>query len=217
MYTKTNWVARVGTALNRFLKTNEDSPSGTVELTNDPTGVTTAGTPFTVANMNKIEQGIYDAHVTADANASNLLANVNQGVKTTDSPEFASVSTTGNASVVGDLGVTGALSGASINTGGLGAFLIGQNLRTTDNVNFANINPPVDNNDISPPAIGIGGFTYAVGIGNVGLTLPSGGTYVVLALPTSSGSASIARLSGGTSKPFISSSEDVGYLIMRIA
>ena len=91
-YVKTNWLARVGTALNRFLKTNETSTE--VELTNDPTGVTTAGTPFTVANMNKIEDGIYDAHVTADANASNLLANVNQGVKTTDSPTFAEVTTT---------------------------------------------------------------------------------------------------------------------------
>ena len=89
MYTKTSWVARVGTALNRFLKTNESA--GSVELTNDPTGVTTAGTPFTVANMNKIEQGIYDAHVTADANASNLSANVNQDVKTTASPTFGSI------------------------------------------------------------------------------------------------------------------------------
>ena len=92
-YIKTLWEARVGTALNRFLKTNETSTE--VELTNDPTGVTTAGTPFTVANMNKIEQGIYDAHVTADANASNLLANVNQGVKTTDSPTFANITATG--------------------------------------------------------------------------------------------------------------------------
>ena len=91
-YIKTSWVARVGTALNRFLKTNESA--GSVELTNDPTGVTTAGTPFTVANMNKIEQGIYDAHVTADANASNLLANVNQGVKTTDSPKFSGIGVT---------------------------------------------------------------------------------------------------------------------------
>ena len=88
-YTRTTWIARVGTALNRFLKTNETSTE--VELTNDPTGVTTAGTPFTVANMNKIEQGIYDAHVTADANATNLANNVNQGVKTTDSPTFVEV------------------------------------------------------------------------------------------------------------------------------
>ena len=56
MYSKTTWVARVGTALNRFLKSNETDNS--VELTNDPTGVSTAGTPFTVANMNKIEEGI---------------------------------------------------------------------------------------------------------------------------------------------------------------
>ena len=86
-YTRTTWIARVGTALNRFLKTNETSTE--VELTNDPTGVTTAGTPFTVANMNKIETGIYDAHVTANANKTTLDNNVNQGVKTTDSPTFA--------------------------------------------------------------------------------------------------------------------------------
>ena len=47
-----------GTALNRFLKTNETSTE--VNLPTIPTGVTTAGTPFTVANMNKIEEGIYD-------------------------------------------------------------------------------------------------------------------------------------------------------------
>ena len=93
-YIKTSWVARVGTALNRFLKTNETSTE--VELTNDPTGVSVPGTPFTVANMNKIETGIYDAHVTADANASNLLANVNQGVKTTDSPTFANSTIAGH-------------------------------------------------------------------------------------------------------------------------
>ena len=77
-YTRTTWIARVGTALNRFLKTNEDSPSGTVELTNDPTGVTTAGTPFTVANMNKIEDGIYDSHYPTFTEAS-TLENVTSG------------------------------------------------------------------------------------------------------------------------------------------
>ena len=112
----------------------------------------------------------------------------------------------------------GALKATTLDTG-QGAnelYPMNQAVRTTDNVSFANINPPVDNSDISPPSIGIGGFTYAAGRGNGGLTLPSGGTYVVLALNTSSGSASIARLSGGTSKTFISSNEDVGYLIMRI-
>ena len=116
-YTRTTWIARVGTALNRFLKTNETSTE--VELTNDPTGVTTAGTPFTVDNMNKIEEGIYDAHYpefTEAATLTNIASGevgttlwgkvkkaiatvlthdgyLNQGVKTTDSPTFATVDT----------------------------------------------------------------------------------------------------------------------------
>lgn len=45
-----------------------------------------------------------------------------------------------NQSFGGTLRVTGAISGATINTGGLGAFLIGQNLRTTDAVTFAKVN-----------------------------------------------------------------------------
>jgi len=89
-YNKTTWIARVGTALNRFLKSNETDNS--VELTNDPTGVSTAGTPFTVANMNKIEEGIYNAHTALDNNG--LINNtwLNQGVKTTDRPTFGGVS-----------------------------------------------------------------------------------------------------------------------------
>ena len=69
-YIKTSWVARVGTALNRFLKTNETATE--VELTNDPTGVSVPGTPFTVDNMNKIEQGIYDAHEAMGGNFAEL-------------------------------------------------------------------------------------------------------------------------------------------------
>jgi hypothetical protein len=52
---------------------------------------------------------------------------------------LASLVVNGNTTVGGALGVTGAISGASINTGGLGDFLIGQNLRTTDNVSFAKL------------------------------------------------------------------------------
>lgn len=79
-YSKTNWIARVGTALNRFLKTNESDTS--VELTNDPSGVTTPGTPFTAANMNKIEQGIYDSHYTTfTENAT--LENITSGEELT--------------------------------------------------------------------------------------------------------------------------------------
>ena len=100
-YTRTTWIARVGTALNRFLKTNEDSPSGTVELTNDPTGVTTAGTPFTVANMNKIEDGIYDAHVLIDnhiadvANPHAVSKEQVAGLKETDNPIFSGINLNG--------------------------------------------------------------------------------------------------------------------------
>ena len=93
-YTRTNWIARVGTALNRFLKTNETSTE--VELTNDPTGVTTAGTPFTVDNMNKIEQGIYDAHVGLDNNGLIDNTRINQDVRTTASPAFANATIAGH-------------------------------------------------------------------------------------------------------------------------
>ena len=149
-----------------------------------------AGGTLTKRKITNLMQG--SGFVTVDwTGATNY---VNQGVKTTDSPTFA-----------------------TINTGGLGAFLIGQNLRTTDNVSFGNINPPVDNSDISPPSIGKGGFTYAVGRADSGLTLPSGGTYVVIALPTSgSGIGSIARLSGGTHKVFNTTDSNFGYLIVRI-
>lgn len=113
----------------------------------------------------------------------------------------------------------GAIKATSVDTGqgATEVHLMNQNLRTTDNVSFANINPPVDNSDISPPSIGKGGFTYAVGRGENGVTLPSGGTYVVVALFIGYGYGSIARLSGGTSKVFLEGPGDVGYLIMRIA
>jgi hypothetical protein len=114
----------------------------------------------------------------------------------------------------------GAIKATSVDTGqgATEVHLMNQNLRTTDNVSFANINPPVDNSDISPPPIGIGGFTYAVGRGEDGVTLPSGGTYVVVALPIHDlYYGFIARLSGGTHKVFVNGNQDVGYLIMRIA
>jgi hypothetical protein len=114
----------------------------------------------------------------------------------------------------------GAITCTSVDTGqgATEVHLMNQNLRTTDNVSFANINPPVDNSDISIPSIGKGGFTYAVGIGQDGVTLPSGGTYVVVALTIDSTYyGHMARLSGGTHKVFIGYGGDVGYLIMRIA
>ena len=130
-YTPTNWLARVGTALNRFLFT--DNGDGSMNLTADPTGITTNGTPISTANLNKIEQGIKDVHNPAFTEAdtlaniatgevvetlwgkvkkaiatvithagwlSTLNSRVNQGVKTTDSPTFASVD---DASLVGTI------------------------------------------------------------------------------------------------------------------
>jgi hypothetical protein len=59
-YEKTEWKAREGSNLNRFEKSLETSRS--VILHNAPNSITEKGTPFSIQNMNKIEQGIYDAH-----------------------------------------------------------------------------------------------------------------------------------------------------------
>jgi len=59
-YEKTIWKAREGSSLNRFEKEQESARS--VILQNRPNSVTEPGTPFSVDNMNKIEQGISDAH-----------------------------------------------------------------------------------------------------------------------------------------------------------
>jgi hypothetical protein len=66
-YTKTNWVPRLGTNLNKFTKSAETSTS--VILANAPDAVTQAGTPFSTELMNKIEDGIFNAHAALDAMA----------------------------------------------------------------------------------------------------------------------------------------------------
>ena len=181
MYTKTNWVARVGTALNRFLKTNETSTE--VELTNDPTGVTTAGTPFTVANMNKIEQGIYDNSVHAESDGkdhSDVVLNNSHRVNTSNPHSVTKEQITG--------------------------------LKSTDSPTFASVNTtngpnkPVDNNDASMPSVGIGGFSYAhhsvtVSAQFPSITIGSGGTWVYIAHSKRDTftSVQIGRISGGSS------------------
>ena len=47
------------------------------------------------------------------------------------------------------------------------------------NFRSANVNPPVDNNDTTIPALGIGGISYAVGDLNV-MTVTTAGTYIIL-------------------------------------
>jgi len=68
-YQKTIWESREGEGLDKFTKLNETV--NTVVLISSPDSVTRAGTPFSPENMNKIEQGIYDAHslIAAEAHA----------------------------------------------------------------------------------------------------------------------------------------------------
>ncbi len=138
--------------------------------------------------------------------AGNVLGSANFGVS--GAINGASLGVSGAISGA-SLGVTGAISGASINTG-IGDFEIGQNLRTTDNVNFANLNPPVDNNDASMPSVGIGGFSYATASAESGtvqypsITIGSGGTWVYIASSSRSDNsiapqAIVGRIAGGSS------------------
>jgi len=75
MYEKTDWKARKGVNLTRYIKLNETSES--VILENEPTLVTEPGTPLSPANMNKIEEGIFNAHegLAAAAERSTALEN----------------------------------------------------------------------------------------------------------------------------------------------
>lgn len=109
------------------------------------------------------------------------------------------------------LHVTGAISGATVNTGqgDNELYAMNQNVRTTDSPTFATVkatdvvttngpNKPVDNTGVVMPNIGIGGFTYAeMNSGNI--TLPPFGTIMVIVFVGNNFSASNSgRKSGGT-------------------
>lgn len=64
-YVKTTWKDRIVQFANRYLKSGETA--GGVTLAPDPGAVTEAGTPLSAANLNKIEQGIFDAAAKADS------------------------------------------------------------------------------------------------------------------------------------------------------
>jgi len=153
MYSPTTWIARVGTALNRFLKTNEDA--GSVELTNDPTGITTAGTPFTVANMNNIETGIEDNDTRSLANeADNDTQDTAIGLNTTHR------GLTNNPHSVDkddlDLGTTDDVTFGTVNTG-QGAnelYDMDQNVKTTNSPTFVQVK--ADRRQINVAYSGIG-------------------------------------------------------------
>jgi len=69
-YIKTLWANRQGTGLNRFRKSGETSTH--VALVNDPESVTEQGTPVSIENLNKMEQGIYDAHEIASGKVDKI-------------------------------------------------------------------------------------------------------------------------------------------------
>ena len=124
---------------------------------------------------------------------------MNQNLRTTDSPTFASVNTGHGANEL---------------------YAMNQNVRTTDSPTFATVNAtdvvttngpnkPVNNNDASMPSVGIGGFSYAVGSTDTegaypSITIGSGGTWVYIANSTRSDSPSVfvtkvGRIAGGSS------------------
>jgi hypothetical protein len=59
-YQKTDWLDRIAEDKNRFAVSG--AVTGDVWLVPKPGNIIQAGTPFNVNDMNKIEQGIYDAH-----------------------------------------------------------------------------------------------------------------------------------------------------------
>lgn len=61
VFTFTNPQLELGSVATAF------APKKMYTITQSPGTVTQAGTPINAANLNKMEQGIYDAHVTADA------------------------------------------------------------------------------------------------------------------------------------------------------
>ncbi|WP_028609739.1 hypothetical protein [Paenibacillus harenae] len=71
-YTKTNWFDRAVEFVNRYTKSGETADE--VTLVQKPGTITQAGTPLNSANLNKIEQGIFDAAATADSAAAAAAA-----------------------------------------------------------------------------------------------------------------------------------------------
>jgi hypothetical protein len=63
-YTKTNWLPRIADNKNKYLASG--AVPGEVFLVNTPDNITQPGTPFSVENMNKLEQGVFEAHEALD-------------------------------------------------------------------------------------------------------------------------------------------------------
>ncbi|MFA7206517.1 MAG: hypothetical protein WC102_09335 [Saccharofermentanales bacterium] len=142
----------------------------------------------------------------------------------------------GNATIGGTLGVTGAITGASVDTGqgatevhlmnqnlrttdsptfasvntGQGAnelYPMNQAVRTTDNVSFANMNPPVDNNSNTLPEIGVGGVTFGYEAIGKTWTMPTGTAFVAIS------DGRVRRYAGGET----TSNAEVRICVIRLA
>ena len=91
-YEKTEWKGRQGVNLNRFEKSQQTDKS--VVLENVPSEITQQGTPFSTANMNHMEQGIFEAHAAVEAEAQARI----QG----DNDVHAAIQAEGQARIQGD-------------------------------------------------------------------------------------------------------------------
>nr|WP_319775950.1 hypothetical protein [uncultured Sphaerochaeta sp.] len=115
----------------------------------------------------------------------------------------------GNLTVDGSIS-GGAISGSSVNTGqgDNELYAMNQNLRTVDSPNFNQIttllgpNKPVDSNSRLVPSMGTGGFGWGISTTttNPHVTLPTGGTYMVISIDHRGYlyDAGCGRLPGGT-------------------
>lgn len=68
-YNKTNWTDRVVQFVRRYVMTLVSG--NTYDLTPSEGNITSAGTPMTASLLNKMETGIYDAHVAVDTHIAN--------------------------------------------------------------------------------------------------------------------------------------------------
>jgi hypothetical protein len=162
--------------------------------------------------------GTVDGH-DIDSELNTLNGRVNQAVNTTSSPTFAN-STIGGHNVKTRIDNTVSHIASTANPHSVTRDQLG--LGATDNVSFANINPPVDNTDNSLPSIGKGGFTYGASTEGGNIILPVGGTYIVLTMQGNGNTPYTlsGRFSGGTTLINPESSGSYSYMkvfVWRIA
>lgn len=80
-YSKTTWFDKIVQFPFRYTKSSETSTQ--VTLQHDYGTITNAGTPVNATNLNKLEQGVYDAHVTSDSALSLANAAIPKGTSNT--------------------------------------------------------------------------------------------------------------------------------------